>query len=137
MTAAETGHLIFSTLHTIGAANTIDRIIDAFPAGQQHQVAVQLSMVLQAVVSQRLLPTVDGKIIPAFEVMILTPAIRNLIREGKTHQIDGMIYTSTNDSMIAMDTSILTLYKQGIIDKKTAIANASNPEMMSKKLGAN
>lgn len=135
MTAAETGHLIFSTLHTIGAANTIDRIIDAFPASQQHQVAVQLSMVLQAVVSQRLLPTVDGRIVPAFEVMVLTPAIRNLIREGKTHQIDGMIYASTNENMMAMDTSILNLYRQGIIDKRTALSNASNPEMMSKKIG--
>ena len=136
MTAAETGHLIFSTLHTIGAANTIDRIIDAFPAAQQHQVAVQLSMVLHAVVSQRLLPTTDGKMVPAFEIMVLTPAIRNIIREGKTHQIDGMIYTSTNENMLAMDTSIFRLYQKGIIDKKTALANASNPEMMSKKLGA-
>ena len=136
MTAAETGHLIFSTLHTIGAANTIDRIIDAFPAAQQHQVAVQLSMVLHAVVSQRLLPTKDGKMVPAFEIMVLTPAIRNIIREGKTHQIDGMIYTSTNENMLAMDTSIFRLYQKGIIDKKTALANASNQEMMSKKIGA-
>ena len=136
MTAAETGHLIFSTLHTIGAANTIDRIIDAFPAAQQHQVAVQLSMVLHAVVSQRLLPTTDGKMVPAFEIMVLTPAIRNIIREGKTHQIDGMIYTSTNENMLAMDTSIFRLYQKGIIDKKTALANASNQEMMSKKIGA-
>lgn len=135
MTAAETGHVIFSTLHTIGAANTIDRIIDAFPASQQHQVVVQLSLVLHAVVSQRLLPTVDGRLVPAFEIMILTPAIQNLIREGKTHQIDGMIYNSTNESMLAMDTSILRLYQQGLIDKNTALANASNPEMMSKRLG--
>lgn len=135
MTAAETGHVIFSTLHTIGAANTIDRIIDAFPASQQHQVAVQLSLVLHAVVSQRLLPTVDGRLVPAFEIMALTPAIQNLIREGKTHQIDGMIYNSTNESMLAMDTSILRLYQQGVIDKNTALANASNPEMMSKRLG--
>lgn len=135
MTAAETGHVIFSTLHTIGAANTIDRIIDAFPASQQHQVAIQLSLVLHAVVSQRLLPTVDGRLVPAFEIMILTPAIQNLIREGKTHQIDGMIYNSTNESMLAMDTSILRLYQQGLIDKNTALANASNPEMMSKRLG--
>ena len=136
ITAAETGHLIFSTLHTIGAANTIDRIIDAFPAAQQHQVAVQLSMVLHAVISQRLLPTTDGKMVPAFEIMVLTPAIRNIIREGKTHQIDGMIYTSTNENMLAMDTSIFRLYQKGIVDKKTALANASNPEMMSKKIGA-
>ncbi len=135
MTAAETGHLIFSTLHTIGAANTIDRIIDAFPVDGQHQVAIQLSMVLQAVVSQRLLPTVDGNIVPAFEVMVLNPAIRNLIREGKTHQIDAMIYSSTNENMMAMDTSILNLYHNGIIDKRTALFNASNPEMMTKKLG--
>lgn len=134
MTAAETGHLIFSTLHTIGAANTIDRIIDSFPANQQHQVAVQLATVLQAVVSQRLITTVDGNIVPAFEVMILTPAIRNLIRERKTHQIDGVIYASTNDNMIAMDTSILNLYRNGIIDKKAAISNASNPDMMMRKL---
>lgn len=134
MTAAETGHLIFSTLHTIGAANTIERIIDAFPSNQQQQVTIQLASVLQAVVSQRLLPTVDGQIVPAFEVMVLTPAIRNLIREGRTHQIDGMIYASTNENMIAMDTSILNLYRKGIIDKRTALANASNPEMMAKKL---
>ena len=134
MTAAETGHTVIATLHTSGTANTIDRIIDSFPANQHHQVAVQLATVLQAVVSQRLLPTTDGKIVPAFEVMILTPAIRNLIREGKTHQIDGMIYASTNENMIAMDTSILKLYRAGVIDKKTALANASNPEMMMKKL---
>ena len=135
MTAAETGHLIFSTLHTIGAANTIDRIIDAFPAAQQHQVAVQLSMVLHAVVSQRLLPTTDGKMVPAFEIMVLTPAIRNIIREGKTHQIDGMIYTSTNENMLAMDTSIFRLYQKAS-SIKTALANASNPEIMSKKMGS-
>ena len=135
MTAAETGHLIFSTLHTIGAANTIDRIVDAFPATQQSQVSIQLSMVLQAVVSQRLLPTVDGKMVPAFEIMVLTPAIRNLIRERKNHQIDGMIYSSVNENMMAMDTSIFHLYKQGIIDKQTALSNASNPEMLSKKIG--
>lgn len=135
MTAAETGHLIFSTLHTVGAANTIDRIIDSFPSNQQHQIAVQLSMVLQAVVSQRLLPTTDGKIVPAFEIMVLNPAIRNLIREGKTHQIDGLIYASNNEHMIAMDTSIYQLYTKGIIDKRTAIANATNPEMMIKRVG--
>ncbi len=83
MTAAETGHLLFSTLHTIGAANTIDRIIDVFPANQQRQIAVQLSMVLQAVVSQQLVPTTDGGLTPAFEIMIVNPAIRNMIRDNK------------------------------------------------------
>lgn len=134
ITAAETGHLIFSTLHTIGAANTIDRIIDAFPAEQQHQVSIQLSMVLQAVISQRLIPTLDGGIVPAFEIMVLNSAIRNLIREGKTHQIDAMIYSSTSETMMAMDNSILNLYKKGLIDKKTALFHASNPEMLAKKL---
>ncbi len=134
MTAAETGHLIFSTLHTIGAANTIDRIIDAFPSNQQHQVSVQLSMVLSAVVSQQLIPTVDGKLIPAFEIMMITPAIRNLIREGKIHQIDDRIATSSSEGMIAMDTSLRNLVAQGIITKKTAIEYASNPEIMEKKL---
>lgn len=86
MTAAETGHLIFSTLHTIGAASTIDRIIDVFPPNQQHQIAVQLSMVLQAVISQQLVPTIDGKMIPVFEIMTVTPAIRNMIRDNQDHR---------------------------------------------------
>lgn len=134
VTAAETGHLIFSSLHTQGAANTIDRIIDAFPASQQHQICIQLASVLQAVVSQKLLPSVDGGLVPAFEIMVLTPAIRNLIRERKVHQIDGIIYTSANDNMIAMDTSIYNLYKQGRISKHTAISEAVNPELMEKKI---
>lgn len=134
VTAAETGHLIFSSLHTIGAANTIDRIIDAFPAAQQHQISIQVASVLQAVVSQKLLPAVNGGVVPAFEIMVLTPAIRNLIRERKVHQIDGIIYTSASDNMIAMDTSIYKLYREGLIDKHTAISEAVNPEMMEKKI---
>ena len=134
VTAAETGHLIFSSLHTIGASNTIDRIIDAFPAGQQQQICIQLASVLQAVVSQKLIPTVEGTVVPAFEIMVLTPAIRNLIRERKVHQIDGIIYTSAADNMIAMDTSIYNLYKSGIITKETAIAEAVHPEMMEKRI---
>lgn len=134
VTAAETGHLIFSSLHTIGASNTIDRIIDAFPASQQSQISIQLASVLQAVVSQKLLPSVDGKMVPAFEIMVLTPAIRNLIRERKVHQIDGVIYTSSADNMISMDTSIFKLYESGIITKETAISKAVNPEIMEKKI---
>lgn len=134
VTASETGHVVFSSLHTIGASNTIDRIIDAFPASQQHQICIQLSSVLQAVVSQKLLPTVDGKVIPAFEIMVLTPAIRNLIRERKIHQIDGIIYTSSAENMIAMDTSIFNLYQKGIISKETAISEAVNPEIMRKRI---
>ncbi len=135
VTAAETGHLIFSSLHTIGAANTIDRIVDTFPASQQQQICVQLSSILQAVVSQKLIPSVDNKMIPAFEIMVLTPAIRTLIRERKVHQIDGIIYTSSADNMISMDTSILNLYNEGLITKETAIAEAVNPEIMRKRIG--
>ncbi|MCM1106997.1 MAG: PilT/PilU family type 4a pilus ATPase [Blautia sp.] len=134
VTAAETGHLIFSSLHTIGAANTIDRIIDAFPASQQRQISIQLASVLQAVVSQKLLPSVNGEMVPAFEIMVLTPAIRNLIREGKVHQIDGIIYTSAADNMIAMDSSIYNLCKEGVIDRRTAVSEAVNPDMMNKRL---
>lgn len=134
MTAAETGHLIFSTLHTIGAANTIDRIIDVFPPNQQRQIAVQLSMVLQAVVSQQLVPTLDGRMVPAFEIMTVTPAIRNMIRDNKIPQIDGLIYSSANAELVSMDASILKLYQDNIISKDTALAYASNPEMLKRRL---
>lgn len=134
VTAAETGHLIFSSLHTNDAANTIDRIIDAFPAAQQNQICIQLASVLQAIVSQKLLPSTDGKVVPAFEIMQLTPAIRNLIRERKIHQISGTIYTSSAENMISMDTSILRLYKEGKISKETAVAEATNTEMMEKRI---
>lgn len=134
MTAAETGHLLLSTLHTTGAANTIDRIIDVFPANQQRQIAVQLSMVLNAVVSQQLVPTVDGKVVPALEIMTVTPAIRNMIRDNKVHQIDGLIYSSMKEDMISMDNSLLNLYKNGIISQDTALKYATNPDMLAKKL---
>ena len=134
MTAAETGHLIISTLHTIGAANTIDRIIDVFPANQQRQIAVQLSMGLQAIVSQQLVPDVNGNVIPAFEIMTVTPAIRNMIRENKVPQIDGVVYSSNREDMISMDSSLLKLYQEGKITKETALVYASNPEMLQKRL---
>ncbi len=134
MTAAETGHLLLSTLHTIGAANTIDRIIDVFPASQQRQIAVQLSMTLSAVVSQQLVPTVDGGVAPALEIMTVTPAIRNMIRDNKVHQIDGIIYSSMKEDMISMDGSLLNLYKAGTISRDTALKYASNPDMLGKKL---
>ena len=134
VTAAETGHLIFSSLHTIGASNTIDRIVDAFPATQQHQICIQLASVLQAVVSQKLLPSIDGGLVPAFEIMVITPAIRNLILERKTHQIDGIIYSSASETMISMDNSIYNLFANGIISRHTAILEASNPEMMEKRI---
>lgn len=134
LTAAETGHLVFSTLHTVGASSTIDRIIDAFPPNQQAQIRIQLSMVLQAVVSQQLIPTVNGGVVAAFEIMICNGAIRNLIRESKTHQIDTVIFSSASDSMITMDNSILNLYKQGIISAQDAVLYSTNPELMSKKV---
>lgn len=134
MTAAETGHLIFSTLHTTGVSNTVDRIIDVFPANQQRQIAVQLSSVLQAVVSQQLVPDVKGELVPVFEIMYMTPAVRNMIRESKVHQIDGLIYSSAGAQMVSMDSSLLKLYKEGRIQRETALAYASNPEMLSRKL---
>lgn len=134
MTAAETGHLLLSTLHTIGAANTIDRIIDVFPASQQRQIAVQLSMTLNAVVSQQLIPTVDGGVVPALEIMTVTPAIRNMIRDNKVHQIDGIIYSSMKEDMISMDSSLMNLCREGTISRDTALKYASNPEMLGKKL---
>ena len=135
MTAAETGHLVISTLHTIGAANTIDRIIDSFPPNQQEQIRVQLSMVLQAVVSQQLIPVKDGTgEVPALEIMFLNNAIRNMIRESKIHQIDGIIATSQEEGMISMDNSLIKLYRDGVISRENAIAYSSNSELMEKKL---
>ena len=134
MTAAETGHLVFSTLHTIGAANTIDRIIDVFPANQQRQIAVQLSMVLQAVISQQLVPALDGTQVPAFEIMTVTPAIRNMIRDNKIPQIDGTVYSANKEDMHSMDYSLQLLVKEGTVAPETALSYASNPEMLKKKL---
>ena len=134
MTAAETGHLVLSTLHTLGAANTIDRIIDVFPPNQQRQISVQLASVLQAVVSQQLLPAKNGTLVPAFELMTTTPAIRNMIRENKIHQIDGLIYSSAGKDMLSMDNSILALFKEGKISDAEALAHASNPDMLKRKL---
>ena len=134
MTAAETGHLIFSTLHTVGAANTIDRIIDVFPPNQQRQIAVQLSMVLQAVVSQQLVPSVDGMMIPAFEIMTVTPAVRNMIRDNKIPQLEATLYSSANADMVSMDMSLLNLYKNKRITADTALNYATNPDMLKKRM---
>ena len=135
MTAAETGHLVISTLHTIGAANTIDRIIDIFPPQQQQQIRVQLSMVLRMVVTQKLLPDIAGESIPVFEIMRVNNAISNLIREGKTHQIDNVIQTSAQEGMVGMDAFIVRLLKGGSITPDTALKNAINPETMQRQLG--
>lgn len=135
MTAAETGHLIFSSLHTTGAANTIDRIIDVFPANQQKQISVQLSMVLQCIISQQLVPAADGGRIPVFEIMTMNPALRNMIRERKIPQIEGQIYNSASDTMCSMDSSLLKLFRSGRITRQTALDYAANPEMLMRNLG--
>jgi len=120
MQAAETGQLLFSTLHTTGAANTMDRIIDAFPAARQGQVRVQLAMILQGVISQQLVPTTDGGQTVAFEIMDSTPAIRTLIREDRTHQIDASIQAGAALGMCTMDDSLAALCRAGKITKETA-----------------
>ena len=135
LTAAETGHLLLSSLHTVGAAKTIDRIIDVFPANQQQQVRIQLSMVLQAVISQQLIPTVDGGLEPAFEIMMVNNAIRNMIREEKVHQMDNVIYAGAAQNMRTMDSDILRLYQAGRISRENALLYATAPDMLARKLG--
>lgn len=135
MTAAETGHLLIATLHTSGAVNTVDRIVDSFPEGQQEQIRVQLSMVLSTVVSQQLLPALDGTLVPAYEIMHMNNNIRTLIRENKSHQIDNAITTGSRDGMISMDQSIYNLYQAGKISKQTALDYASNREYIQRRLG--
>jgi len=132
ITAAETGHLLLSSLHTLGAAKTIDRVIDAFPANQQNQIRAQLSMVLRAVVSQRLILTKDGTLHPVFEVMCVNPAIQNLIREGKTHQIDNAIFGGGAD-MLSMDTELARLLRDDKIDKEQAALYAIHPETVERQ----
>lgn len=136
LTAAETGHLVLSTLHTIGAAKTIDRMIDAFPIHSKEQVRVQVASVLQGVVSQQLLPVKSGiGRVPACEVMIPNTAIRNLIREAKNHQIVNAIQTGKSKGMMTMDDSLNSLYKQGIITKEIAIEHAFDREEFIKSIG--
>jgi twitching motility protein PilT len=134
MTAAETGHLVISTLHTVGAANTIDRVLDAFPPEQQGQIRVQLAMVLQSVISQQLVRNKENHIIPVFEIMLVNDAIRNMIRESKIHQIDSVITSSQADGMVTMDASLLALYKEGKIEADTAVAYSTQPELMKKRM---
>lgn len=135
MTAAETGHLVLSSLHTIGAANTIDRIIDVFPAGQQQQIRIQLSMVLRGVVSQHLLPSEKLGRVPAFEIMTVNNAIRTLIRDSRVHQIESTIHSSGGQGMITMDTSLVRLFKDGLISREDALIYATNPEAMRNQIG--
>lgn len=135
ITAAETGHLVLSTLHTIGAASTVDRIIDVFPPHQQQQVRVQFANVLEAIISQQLIPRADGfGRVAAFEVLHANHAVRNLIREGKTHQLLSVMQTNRKMGMIVMDEAITQLYNTGKISKDMAIQFAQDPDAMSNKL---
>ena len=137
LTAAETGHLVFATLHTQDSAQTIDRIIDVFPAHQQGQVRVQLSVALQGIMTQQLLPNADGSgRVVATEILVPNPAIRNLIREGKTHQIYSVLQTGSASGMQTMDASLATLVRQGQISRQLAESRSSTPEELSRLLGA-
>jgi twitching motility protein PilT len=136
LTAAETGHLVFATLHTQDAPQTVDRIIDVFPPHQQQQVRMQLSIALQGIVTQQLLPTADGSSrVVACEVLVPTPAIRNLIREGKTHQIYSALQTSGSVGMQTMDAHLAQLVRMGKISSSTAEQRASIPEELKRLLG--
>ena len=132
ITAAETGQLVLSSLHTIGAAKSIDRIVDAFPAAQQQQIRAQLSMALCAVVSQRLIPTLQGGLIPAFEVMTATPAIRTMIRDGRIYQIDTALSAAGQDTL-RLDDELVRLCGAGIIDEQTAELYSVAPESIKKR----
>ena len=137
LTAAETGHLVFATLHTQDAAQTIDRIIDVFPPHQQQQVRIQLSSTLQGIISQQLLPTIDGRArVLATEVLIPTPAIRHLIREAKTHQLPTAMQTGRQYGMRTMDESLADLYQRGHISYETALAAGDRPRRASRRCSA-
>jgi twitching motility protein PilT len=136
LTAAETGHLVFATLHTQDAPQTIDRIIDVFPAEQQGQVRTQLAVALQGVVTQQLLPTADGAgRVAACEVLVPTPAVRNLIREGKTHQIYSTMQTGAQSGMQTMDAALAQLVREGKISRQLAEARSSTPEELRRLMG--
>ena len=136
LTAAETGHLVFATLHTQSTAQTVDRIIDVFPPHQQQQVRMQLSIALQGIVTQQLLPTSDGSArVVGAEVLVPTPAIRNLIREGKTHQIYSALQTSGSVGMQTMDAHLAQLVRMGKITPSLAEQRASIPEELKRLLG--
>jgi twitching motility protein PilT len=132
LTAAETGHLVFSTVHTSGASKTVDRIIDVFPAGQQDQVRAQFAESIQAIVSQVLLKRRDGRgLVPALEIMIGTPAVRNLIREGKVAQLPSAIQTGQKFGMMTLDQSLKELVSKGIVDKEQCLYFASSPNVFN------
>lgn len=136
VTAAETGHLVLSTLHTVGAAKTTDRIIDVFPPHQQQQIRTQLAAVLEGIISQQIIPRMDeDSRVAAFEIMMTTPAVRNLIREGKTHQLQTIIETGTKHGMITMDADLIRLYKNGMISRDDLKKYSVDTEMIARYVG--
>jgi twitching motility protein PilT len=128
ITAAETGHFVLSTLHTKGAANSVDRIVDVFPPNQQQQIRIQLASVLKLVVSQQLVQTISRGLAGAFEIMVVNNAIRNLIRDGRTHQIDMMIQSGQSEGMMTMNNCLKNMYLDGMIDEKTMIESSYGNE---------
>ena len=135
ITAAETGHLVLSTVHTIGASNTVDRLIDVFPSHQQQQIRIQLASVLEAIISQQLIPAADGvSRVAAFEVLHVNSAVRNLVREGKSHQLLTVMQTNRKLGMISMDDAIMELYRAQKISREMAIQFAQDPDTMQMKM---
>ena len=134
LTIAETGHLVFSTLHTNSASQSVDRIIDVFPEGSKEQIRVQLASVVTAIVSQRLIPARNGSRVPAFEIMIATPAVKNCIREGKTFMLDNIIQTSSDIGMVELETALARLVHQGVITEEIALSYSLRPEELQSSL---
>lgn len=134
ITAAETGHAVIATMHTKGAVNAIDRIIDSFSGSHQAQIRFQLANVLRTVVSQQMLPDKSGNVIPAFELMQINSAIRGMIRDNKNYQIENAISAGRSEGMISMDQSILDLYRQGLITRETALNYADHPDQLQRHL---
>ena len=135
ISAAETGHLVIATLHTKGAVNAIDRIIDAFPSNQQTQIRAQLAAVLRNVVSQQLLPDCHGGMVPACEILQLNSAVKSMIRDNKNHQIDNVIASGGKEGMCSMDQAILALYRSGMITRETVLEYADHPEQLARQMG--
>ena len=135
ITAAETGHTVIATLHTKGAVNAIDRVVDSFPSTHQAQIRMLLSTVLRTVVSQQMLPSKEGSMVPAFEIMHMNSAIRGMIRDNKNHQINNAIAAGRAEGMVTMDQSIAALYRAGVIARDVALDFADHPEQLTRQLG--
>ena len=136
ISAAETGHLVLSTLHTVNASQTVERIVDMYPANQQSQVRSMLANTLKAVISQTLLPKIGGGMVPAVEILLCDPAVRNIIREARTFEIANVIETNSRKGMVARDASIATLVFNGLVEKEIAIANSTDPQRLHMTLAA-